>query len=78
MSSDNEFYAEPMSTDMLKYIQDGSPYHLIINRRETRYKICDRINQRQSEWKGYLLSTKSMSKGLLKEFKAVLNDIPHD
>ena len=39
ISSGNEYDAEPMSTDMLKYICDGSQYYLVINRREARYKI---------------------------------------
>ena len=35
--------AEPMSTEMLEDICDGSQYHPVVNRREARYKICDRI-----------------------------------
>ena len=45
MSSGNESDAEYMPTDMLKDIFDGSQYHPIINRREARYKIHDRIKQ---------------------------------
>ena len=36
-----------ISTEMLKHIWDGNQTHLNINRREARYKICDRIKQRQ-------------------------------
>ena len=43
MSSGDKSDAEPMSTDMLEDISVGSKSHLIVNRRETRYKIRDRI-----------------------------------
>ena len=46
MSSGDESDSEPMSTDMLEDICDGSQYHLIINRREMRYRICHLIKQR--------------------------------
>ena len=49
MSSGDKSDAEPMPTDVLEDILDGSQYHLIINRRETCYKIHDRIKQRQAE-----------------------------
>ena len=49
--------------------------HPIINGRETRYNICDCIKQRLAEWKGALLSTKNMGKGLHKVFKAVVNEL---
>ena len=45
--SDNE----PMSTDMLEDIRDGSQSHPIINRREAHYKIRDFIKRIQAEWK---------------------------
>ena len=41
MSSVNESDAEPMSTDMLEDIFDGSQSYPIINSREARYKIRD-------------------------------------
>ena len=44
-------------------------------RRETRYKIRDRIMQRQSECKGALKVTRSMGKGLHKVFSMVVKDI---
>ena len=41
--SDNDI----LYTDMLEDIRDGSQSHPNINRREARYKIRDRIRQRQ-------------------------------
>ena len=49
MSSVNEPDAEPMRTDMLEDIRDGSQYHPIINRREAHYKIFGRIKRGQAE-----------------------------
>ena len=46
-----------------------------VNRRETRYKICDRIKQRQLEWKGALKATQNMGKGLHKVFKTAVREI---
>ena len=70
-----ESYAGPMSTDMLEDISYGSQSHLSVNRREACYKIRDRIKQSQAEWKGALLSTQNMGKGLHKVFKAIVNYI---
>ena len=39
ISSGNESDAEPISTDMLEDIRDGSQSHPRINGREARYKI---------------------------------------
>ena len=64
-----------MPTDMLEDIRDGSQSHPIINRREARYRIHDHFKQMKDEWKGALLSTQNMGKGLNKLFKAVVNDI---
>ena len=75
MDSGNESDAKPMSTEMLEYIHDGSKYHPRVNRKEARYKICDRIKRSQAEWKGILLSTQNMGKFLQKVFKAVVSDI---
>ena len=55
MSSGDESDAEPMSTYILEHICDGIQSHMIINRREVRYKIRDCINRGQTEWKGALL-----------------------
>ena len=40
-----------ISTEMLENICDGSKSHPNVNIREDRYKISDRIKQRQPEWK---------------------------
>ena len=64
MDSGNESDAKTMSTQMLEDIRGGSKSHLSINRRQTCYKIRDRIKQRQWEWKGSFLSTQNMGKGL--------------
>ena len=45
IDSGDESEDEPMSTKMLEEINDGSQYHLRVNRRELRYKICDLIKQ---------------------------------
>ena len=42
----NEYYAEPIPTDMLEDITDRRKAHPSINRIEARYKICDRIKKR--------------------------------
>ena len=52
-----ESYHGIISTEMLEDICDGSQTHPNVNIREARYKIRDRIRQRQSEWKGALKST---------------------
>ena len=44
-------------TEMLEDIRGGSQTHPNVNRRESRYKIRDRIRQRQPEWKGALKAT---------------------
>ena len=64
-----------ISTEMLEDIRDGSQTHPNVNIREARYKIRDRIRQRQSEWKGALNFTKSMGKGLHKVFSTVVKEI---
>ena len=43
MDSGDESDDEPMSTDMLEYMHDGSQSHLIINRIEAQYMIRDCI-----------------------------------
>ena len=75
MDFGNESDDEPISTEMLENIFGGSPYHPNMNRRESRYKICDCVKQIQSEWKGALKATQNMGKGLHKVFKTVVKDI---
>ena len=43
ISSGDEPDAEPMSTEILGDIIDGSQSHLSVNIKESCYKICDRI-----------------------------------
>ena len=50
MDSGDESDHVLISTEMSENICDGSQTHPNINRRETRYKICNCIRQRQSEW----------------------------
>ena len=47
MNSGDESDHEPIYTEMLEDIIDGSQSHPNINSREARYKIRDRIKQRQ-------------------------------
>ena len=61
--------------EMLEDILDDGKSHPIVNRRDTRYKICDLIKQRQPEWKGELLSTRKMGKILHKVFKTATKEI---
>ena len=51
MDSGDESDDKPMSTEMLEDICDGSQSHPNVNRTEARYKICERIKQRQLEWR---------------------------
>ena len=55
--SSDESDHDLISTEMLQDIRDGSQTHPNVNRREARYKICDLIRQRQSEWKVALKAT---------------------
>ena len=71
----NESDHDLISTKMLEDIHSGSQTHQNVNRREARYKISDRIRQRQSECKGELKATRSMGKGLHKVFSTVVKDI---
>ena len=75
MDSGDESDDEHMSTEMLEDIRDVSQSHPSVNRREACYKIRDHIKQSQVEWKGAVLSTRNMGKGLHKVFKAVVNEI---
>ena len=49
MSSGDESYDEPMSTNMLEYIRFGNQSYPSIHRREARYMIHDCVKQRQVE-----------------------------
>ena len=58
-----------ISMQMLEDINDGSQTHPNVNRREARYKICDRIKQMQQEWKGALKATQIMGKGYTRNLR---------
>ena len=72
MNYGDESDRDLISTEMLEDICDGSQTHTNVNKRESHYKICDRVRQRQTEWKGALKYTKSMGKVLQKVFKTVV------
>ena len=78
MNSGDESDDEIMSTEMLEDISDGSQSHPNVDRRESRYKILDRIKQTQLEWKVALKSTQDMGKGLHKVFKTAAKEILQD
>ena len=78
MDSVNDSDDEPMYTVMLEDICDSSQSHPNVNSTEERYKIFDRIKQRQSEWKRVLKATWNMGKVLHKVFKTVVKDISQD
>ena len=78
MDSGDESDDDHIYTQMLEDICDVSQSHPNVNRRETRYKIRDRIKQRKSEWKGALKTTQNIGKGLHKVFKTVVKYISQD
>ena len=39
-----------ISTEMLEDIRDVSQTHPNVNKREARYKICDCVRQKESQW----------------------------
>ena len=51
MDSGDESDHDLISTEMLEDIRDGSQSHPNVNQIEACYKICDRIRQRQLEYK---------------------------
>ena len=69
---------EPMYTEMLEDICDGSQSHSNVNRGEACYKIRDFIKQRQSHWKETLKATQNICKCLHKMFTTDVKDIFQD
>ena len=69
MSAGHESDAEPMSMDMLEDIRNGIQYHLIINRRETSYKIYDCIKKMSEEWEVTFLLSCNMGKNFTKSLR---------
>ena len=47
MSSGDEYYAEPMSKEMLEYMRDVSQSYSSVNRTDARYMIRNCIKQGQ-------------------------------
>ena len=78
MDSGDESDHDRISTEILEDIRDGSQSHPSVNRRYARYKIRDRIKQRQSEWKGALKAAQKMDKGLHKVFNTAVKHITQD
>ena len=75
LDSSDESDHDLISTEMLQDIRDGSQTHQNVNKRKARYKIRDRVRQRQLEWKGALKDTLSMGKCLHKLFSTVVKEI---
>ena len=78
INSGDESDHDLISTEMLEDIRDGNQTHPNVNKREARYKIHDRVWQRQSEWKGALKATQSMGKVLHKVFSTVVKEISQE
>ena len=78
MNSGNESEHDLIPTKELENFCDGSQSHTNVNKREARYKIRDRIRQRQSEWKGPLKDMQNMGKVLHKVFNTVVKYISQD
>ena len=57
INSGDESDHDLIFTEMLEDIHNINQTHLNVTKREERYKIRDRIRQRQSEWRGVLEST---------------------
>ena len=64
-----------ISTDMLEDIRDGIQTHPDVNKREAHDEICDRVRQKESQWKGALRAMHKMGKCLHKLFSTTVKDI---
>ena len=78
MDSGDKSDHEPMYTEMLEDICDGSQSHSNVNRGEACYKIRDFIKQRQSYWKETLKATQNICKCLHKMFTTDVKEIFQD
>ena len=74
INSGDESDHDLISTETLEDIRDGSQTHTNVNKREARYKICDRVRKRTPEWKVALQATRNMGKGLYKVFSTVVKE----
>ena len=70
-----EFDDDLISTETLHDIRDGNQNHPNIDKREARLKICDRIKQKKSQWKGALRARHKMGKGLHRVFSTIVLEI---
>ena len=50
LDSNEQSNHDLISTEMLEDIRDGGQTHPNVNKREARYKICDRIRKKESQW----------------------------
>ena len=64
-----------ISTEMLQDIRDGSQTHPNVNKREERYKIRDRIMQKELQRKGVLKATRNTGKVLHKVLSTIVKKI---
>ena len=71
-SADNNDDDKSTSIDDLENMWEGNRKHPNINARDIRLKICDRIRQTKSEWKGAELPTKWMGNVLHKVFNVIV------
>ena len=78
INSGDESDHDLISAEVLEFIRDGSQTHLNVNRREARYKIRDRIRQKESQWKGALKATRIMGKGLHRVFSTIVKEISQE
>ena len=78
MDSGDESDDDTISKEILEDMCDRIQSHPNFNQREARYKIRDRIRQRQLEWKVALKDTQYMSKDLNKLFNTVVKEILQD
>ena len=62
----------------LEDIRDGNQTHPTVNKRKAHCKMCDRIKQRQSEWKEALKATRNMGKSLHKLFSTIVKEISQE
>ena len=63
---------------MLEDIRDRSQTNPKVNKREARYKICDRVRQKESQWKGALKDMRNMGKGLHKVLSTIVKEISQE
>ena len=64
-----------ISTEMLEDICDGSQTHTNINKRESLYKIWNRIRQRQLEWKVAFKNLREAWENLVQKFPISFQNI---